>query len=257
MPQKDDIMIADIFRDVLKHTFNTGHMDMVKLSSVDGNIVVEAKVPDHSIVLTGVVPTSIDKLDGVVGLSRMQILKGFLALDCFNEDGARVTVATQMKGESSVPAELLFASKGNRVIGTYRFMSPEVAEDQIKIPPFKGAVWDVEIVPTTVGMREFTSMNNILSSYEEDFTVKTNGTALEFFVGSAASSQAKITFATGITGSLKHAWAWPLSQVMAILKLYDTSKTFTMAFSSQGALKITVDSGIGIYEYILPARSQQ
>lgn len=249
-------MIADIFRDVLKHTFNTGHIELVKLTGEDKHIAVEALEEGHTIILNGVIPHTIEKLDGVVGLSRMQILKGFLGHEGFSQDGAKVSVATQQKGEYAVPAELHFSSSGGSVAGTYRFMSTEVANKQICLPTFKGATWDVEINPTIPSMKEFISMNSILGPYEERFTVKTVEQRLEFYLGSAASSQAKIVFARNITGSLQHAWEWPLSQVMSLLKLHDTSKDFKMAFSSAGVLKITVDSGIGLYEYMLPAAAR-
>lgn len=250
-------MIADIFRDILKHTYNTGQMELVKLTGTDDGIIIEAMERDRTMVLIGGIPQTIANFEGIVGLSRMQILKGFLSHESFNQDDSKVVIATKQKGEYSIPAELHFSSAVGGIMASYRFMSSEVAEDQIKIPPFKGAVWDIEITPSTPSMKEFTSMYNILSSYEDNFTVKTVGQNLEFYVGSEASSQAKIVFARNITGRLDHAWAWPLSQVMSLLKLYETSKSFEMAFSSQGALKITVNSGMGIYEYILPARAQQ
>lgn len=250
-------MIADIFRDVLKHTYNTGYMELVKLCGTDEGLIIEAMDPERSMVLTGVIPQTIVKLDGVIGLSRMQILKGFLGHDSFNQDDSSVSIATKQKGEYAVPAELHFTSGGGRVAASYRFMSAEIAEDQIQIPPFKGAAWGVEITPSTLSMKEFSTVHSILGPYEETFVVKTVGQNLEFYVGSEASSQAKIVFAENIRGKLDHAWAWPLSQVMSLFKLYDTSKSFDMAFSSSGALKITVNSGMGVYEYILSARSQQ
>ena len=56
-----------------------------------------------------------------------------------------------------------------------------------------------------------------------------------------------------IPGKLKNEWAWPVSQVMAILNL-DGDKV--MRISDQGAMQIAVDSGLAQYEYILPAQSK-
>ena len=47
--------------------------------------------------------------------------------------------------------------------------------------------------------------------------------------------------------------AWPVQQIQAILKLPGDK---TMMFSDQGAAQIVVDSGIAVYEYILPAQSK-
>ena len=56
-------------------------------------------------------------------------------------------------------------------------------------------------------------------------------------------------------GKLSKGWAWPLAQVLSILKLSDTSQA-NMSFSDQGAMQISIDSGTATYDYILPARSQ-
>ena len=65
----------------------------------------------------------------------------------------------------------------------------------------------------------------------------------------------RFTFATGIQGKLDKTWAWPVAQVTQILKLIETN-TCEMAFSDDGALQIKLDSGIGKYQYILPAQSK-
>ena len=55
------------------------------------------------------------------------------------------------------------------------------------------------------------------------------------------------------TGSLAHTWAWPVAQVQSILNLDGDIK---MSISDQGAMMITVDSGMAKYDYILPAQSK-
>ena len=56
-----------------------------------------------------------------------------------------------------------------------------------------------------------------------------------------------------IEGSLAHTWAWPVAQVQSILNLDGDIK---MSISDQGAMMITVDSGMAKYDYILPAQSK-
>ena len=46
---------------------------------------------------------------------------------------------------------------------------------------------------------------------------------------------------------------FPISQVISILNLNGDA---TMKISDQGALQIIVDSGIAVYEYILPAMTK-
>ena len=49
------------------------------------------------------------------------------------------------------------------------------------------------------------------------------------------------------------AMAYPVAQVQAILNL---DGNITMSLSDQGAMQITVDSGLAEYNYILPAQSK-
>ena len=46
-----------------------------------------------------------------------------------------------------------------------------------------------------------------------------------------------------------------MAQVLQILKLGESGK-LTMACSNDGALQITVDSGLATYKYILPAQQK-
>jgi hypothetical protein len=60
-------------------------------------------------------------------------------------------------------------------------------------------------------------------------------------------------FHPGVNGQLKRAWSWPAAQVSSILSLTG-DKTFKI--SDDGAAQITVDSGVAVYDYILPAQSK-
>ena len=89
------------------------------------------------------------------------------------------------------------------------------------------------------------------------FTINVEETSgvndLVFNFGDANTHAGKFVFQTEVNGSLKHAWTYPIAQVQAILNLDGQA---TMSLSDQGAMQITVDSGIGVYNYILPAMSK-
>lgn len=248
-------MVLDSFRDIIKHTYGLGFIDMVKLVGSDDGVVVQAMDNDRTVVLYGKLKAPIENLDCTIGLSRLAILNGYLNFSPFSSEKATVQVETVTRSGEKLPCEITFDSNQGHV-ATYRFMSAEIAEEQIKVPPFKGAVWKVVIKPSKGSMRDLASMNNILGSFESTFTVKTNGSELEFHIGTGASDKTKIVFAKDIKGELKHAWQWPIQQVLSILKLHDSSESCTMSFSDQGALKIDINSGLGTYEFILPARTQ-
>lgn len=248
-------MIFDSLQDVIKHTYSLGFIDLVKLryDEESNSTVVEAMDPDRFVVIQGTLKAPIGGLTSTIGLSRMGVLDGYLKFSPFADKSAEVSIVTMQRGGEETPAEVLFES-GKGHTSSYRFMAAALTEDQIKIPTFKGANWNVSIEPSKAALKDLTTMNNILGSYEKTFTVKTNNDKLELHIGSSAD-RTKLVFASGITGSLSQVHRYPLEQILSIMKLNDTSRSVKMNFSDQGAIKIDVDSGMGDYTYILPARN--
>jgi hypothetical protein len=91
------------------------------------------------------------------------------------------------------------------------------------------------------------------NSEELNFQVKTDGKDLKFFFGDHSTHSGNFVFQHDIVGALKHAWSWPVSQVMSILSLTGDK---TMQISDDGCMQITVNSGLAVYNYILPAQTK-
>jgi len=247
-------MVFNTLSDIVKHTHALGFIEAVKVKGDEESVIIEAMEENRAVVLTGVINKPIENLVGTVGLSRMGVLAGYLGFDRFNSKDATVTIESRDRGGIETPAEVSFDS-GSGHSGQYRFMAAEVAEEQIQVPPFKGAEWKVTVEPSSQGITDLSTMNNILGSYEDSFIAKTNNGNLEFHIGSGSTDRSKITFAKNISGTLTHAWRFPVTHFLAIMKLHKSSEFTRVSFSDQGALKIEVNSGIGTYTYILPARA--
>lgn len=248
-------MIVDTFLDIIKHTSSLGFIEAVKVTGNDSGIEIAAIDEEKTVVVAGQINTPIEGLSGMIGLSRIGILNGYLKFPPFLSDNATVKIETQSRGANVVPAEISFDSNSGHK-ANYRFMSPEIAEESIRVPPFKGAQFAVTVNPSKAGLRDLTYMSGILAGVEKLFTVSTSGGNLDFSIGSGPTDRTKITFATDVEGQLQHQWSYPLAQVLAICKLHETSKSMLISFSDVGALKIEVDSGVGQYTFIIPARSQ-
>jgi hypothetical protein len=87
----------------------------------------------------------------------------------------------------------------------------------------------------------------------KQFICRTEDGDLNFYFGDEATHAGSFTFQHGITGKLAHTWAWPVAQTIAILNL-DGDKT--VSITDQGAMKISVNSGMATYDYILPAQQK-
>lgn len=239
--------MLDQMKDIVKHTHSLGFIEMVKLVGTATDAKIEAIDADKTVVIYGDLYQPIPDIATTVGLSRLAQLHGFIGL----HDKSTVSVVSELRGAVTAPTELKF-DNGAGEVAAYRFMSETMANEQIKVPPFKGATWNVTIKPEKKKIDRLNAYQGILGGFEKRFVVSTDKDTLNFSIGTGPTDRSNIPFATGIVGALKHQWSWPLTQVLSILKLND-NEDVTMHFSDMGALKIDVDSGIGKYSYILPA----
>ena len=245
-------MLLDSFKDIIKHTNSLGFIDMVKIVGTATDAKIEALDADKTVVIFGTMYQPIAGIDSVVGLSRIPVLKSFIDFPPFSDPKAKTDIVTESRpGGATVPTGIKFDS--GKSTANYRFMGEAMVNEQIKVPPFKGATWNVVITPEKKKITELSYMQGALGSLEKRFTVSVDSkNTLVFAVGSGPADKMDISFADNVTGTLKHQWSWPLSQVLSILKLTETA-TATMSFSDMGVMKIDVDSGIGKYTYLLPA----
>ena len=83
--------------------------------------------------------------------------------------------------------------------------------------------------------------------------MRTDGNDLTFSFGDHSSHAGSFVFQHDVGGTLKRAWHYPVSNFINILNL---SGDKIVQMSDDGAAQITVDSGLGLYTYILPAQSK-
>jgi hypothetical protein len=117
---------------------------------------------------------------------------------------------------------------------------------------FKGVNWHIEFEPTVAAIQRL-KMQAQANSEEANFQARTDGGNLKFFFGDHSTHAGNFVFESGVTGQLKRAWSWPVKTVISILDLVGDKR---MRISDDGAAMITVDSGLAVYNYILPAQSK-
>ena len=131
-------------------------------------------------------------------------------------------------------------------------MASEIVTEKAKTVKFKGVNWHIEFEPTVAAIQRL-KMQAQANAEEVNFQAKTDNGDLKFFFGDHSTHAGNFVFQPGVTGQLKRAWAWPIKTVISILDLTG-DKTFKI--SDDGAAMITVDSGVAVYNYILPAQSK-
>lgn len=242
----------DVVQDIVKHTAGLGFISSVKVSGTDAETTLDAMDNDRTVILKATLHNAVPEFAGEFGLGNLGFLSGVSGLPNYQADDATVDVVSRDRNGVTTPDHLLFKDiEGNT--DQYRFMSKEIVEQTLQTVKFKGVEWDVVFEPTKQKVSELQQVAGIYGGIEPNFTVKTEDGNLVVTVGASDGSfTGKRTFATNVSGDLNEGYAWPLSQVLAILKL-GMSGSCVMNISTKGALMISVDSGIGKYDYILPA----
>lgn len=245
--------IKDTLKDVIKHTHSLGIFEMVKITGTLEETRVETVDADKTVIFKGKTHNPVaDFVDATVGLSRMSVLDGYLKYPGFDDASSTVEVVTQKRNELDIPVEVKFVSPEG-TDANYRFMLADVVNQQLKDITFKGAEFDINIVPTAKNLKDMGYFNSVLGSYESTFMPKTENGKLYFHIGDGVSDRTKILIADGVEGETKNEFRWPLDIVLKILRLGDSSGV-VLSINNKGLLQIKVDSGLGEYTYLLPAK---
>lgn len=240
--------IRDALVDLVAHTYELGNVDVIKVTGDKSQTSIATVTEDRSAVIEGTFSTPISEFDGTFGLVNLSKLKILLNLAEYKES-AEITVSTRSTGE---PEALNFQNANGDFKNNYRFMSSEVVEERLKVPKFRGANWDVTFTPSTAAIMRL-KMQAQANAEEATFQTKVENGDLKFYFGDHSTHAGNFVFQSGVEGELSTVWSWPIKTVIAILDLTG-DKVFQI--SSVGAAQITVDSGLAVYRFILPAHQK-
>jgi hypothetical protein len=240
--------MRDHLLDLVEHTYDLGCIDLVKITGDDKSTVIAGLAEDRSVVVEGQFTNPVADFIGTFGMPNLSKLKVLLNLQPYKEN-AKLAITRKDTGALD---QLTFENADGDFKNSYRFMATEVINEKLKSVKFKGNGWDIEFEPSLASITRL-KLQAQVHSEEQVFQVKTEDGDLVFFFGDASTHAGSFVFQHDVGGKLKHSWMWPVNQVISILGLDGTA---TMRISDQGAMQITVDSGITEYNYILPAQSK-
>lgn len=244
--------MRDQLLDIVQHTHGLGCVDLVKVVGAENETNVNAVAEDRSVIVeakfAGVVPEFI----GTFGMPNLSKLNTILNISEYANDA--VLSITRKKNTDGLadPDGIHFENKVGDFKNDYRFMSAAIVNEKLKTVKFKGVKWGVELEPSVLGIQRFRFQASA-NSEEKTFIAKTSNGDLKFYFGDHSSHAGDFTFATGISGSLSKAWSWPISTVTSIFALPGDK---ILRISDEGAMQITVDSGIAVWNYIIPAQTK-
>ena len=241
--------MKDILQDVVAHTHALGFLTLVKVTGEDASTTIDSMAEDRSVIMTA---NSANKVaDGTFGMPNLDKLSLHLKNPEY-KDNAKIDVVTAERNGEVVPTHIHFENATGDFQNDYRFMNKAIIEEKLKTVKFKGASWAVTFQPSVAAIARMKLMS-AAHSEEPTFNVMTKDGNLVFSFGDASTHAGEFVFQHDVEGTLAHTWSWPVAQTQAILNL---DGDLTMSISDQGAMMITVDSGMAKYDYILPAQSK-
>jgi hypothetical protein len=240
--------MKDHLLDLVEHTHDLGCIDLVKITGTDKDTAIFGIAEDRSVIVEGAFTGPVADFIGLFGMPNLSKLKVLLNLGEYRENA---TLGLTRK-DTGAPDGINFANASGDFKNNYRFMAAEIVTEKAKSVKFKGVNWHIEFEPTVAAIQRL-KMQAQANAEEVNFQARTENGDLKFFFGDHSTHAGNFVFHPGVTGTLKRAWSWPIKTVISILDLTG-DKTFKI--SDDGAAMITVDSGLAVYNYILPAQSK-
>jgi hypothetical protein len=224
---------------------------LVKVTGDTDGTTVNGAAEDRSVIVEAKFRTPIAEFVGTFGMPNLNKLKVVLNLQEYKED-AQINVVRQDRDGESQPTGLHFQNKAGDFKNDYRLMTSAIIAEKFKTPKFRGVTWHVEFEPTVASIMRL-KMQASANEEELNFKVKLDGTELKFYFGDHSTHAGEFVFQSGVGGSLKRSWSYPVKQFISIMNLTGDK---IVKFSDEGAAQIIVDSGIAEYNYILPAQQK-
>ena len=243
--------MRDHLLDLVEHTYDLGCIDLVKITGDDKTTVIDGLAEDRSVVVQASFKQPVAEFVGTFGMPNLSKLKVLLGLEPYKQD-AKISINKQERNGNEVPVGLNFENNAGDFKNNYRFMTSEIIEEKLKVVKFKGVDWNIEFEPTIAGIQRL-KYQALANAEELTFNAMSDGNDLKLEFGDHSTHAGSFIFQPDVNGKLSRTWSWPVKQFISIL---DLTGDKTVHISDQGAAQITVDSGLAVYKYILPAQSK-
>ena len=240
--------MRDYLLDLVEHTYDLGCIDLIKIVGDTSKTEIVGLAEDLSVVIRGNFHNPVADFVGTFGMPNLGKLKTLLNLQEYRED-AKLAIT---KGSTSEPDGINFENKIGDFKNNYRFMAAGIVNDKLKTAKMRAVPWHIEFEPTNAAIQRL-KWQMSANAEEPNFQAKTENSDLKFFFGDHSTHSGNFVFHPGVNGALKRTWSWPAKQFVSIM---DLTGDKVVRISDDGAAQITVDSGLAVYNYILPAQSK-
>lgn len=240
--------MKDILQDLIANTANLGFIELIKITGTDKQTSIGAIAEDKTVLVSGEFKNPHPEFIGTFGMPNLGKLKTILSFEEY--DDTSIINVTRDKDDNDKPVAIHFETKDKSFVNDYRFMAKAVIEEKVKNVTYKGSGWDIEFEPSVASIMRLKKQASA-NSEEQHFRTGVDGTDLRVYFGDPSTHSGNFIFQSNITGKISNKWQWPVQQVLSILNLAGNKN---IKITDQGAMQITVDSGLATYYYMIPAQ---
>jgi len=241
-------MIRDILTDIVAHTSTLG-FPFAKIVSDKESTIIESITEDHSVVVRAKTHNPVQEFQGTFGLPNLNTLNLLLKNPEYKENPS-IELVVEKRNNKDIPVSVFFENEEGDFNNDYKLIAPEVINAKLEEYEFAEPDWHIEFTPSMASVQRLKLQAQIHSD-EEYFKSKVEKKDLIVSFGGITSTHVgNFVFQSGIEGKMRNTFNWPLASVINILNL-DGDKM--MKISDHGLMMITVDSGLTVYDYIIPA----
>ena len=218
--------------------------NQLRIDSGDTTTTISATEAERQLVVQAKTHAPIPQFQGTFGLPNLNLLNTLLNIPEYDDSA---TINFELKeAEEVVPFKLHFKNAAGDFENDFRLMSKKVIEDLEKLLALT-AKFPVDFVPS---MNSSTRLKYQVSANPDEKTVQfdVNKGTVRVSVGDSSSHSGSFVFATGVDESSNYNFDVPSAYVLPALGMSGDKK---IQIGELG-LKITVDSGLVSYDYMIP-----
>jgi len=236
--------MRDYLLDIVKHTLPMNAFNQLRIDSGDTTTTISATEAERQLVVQAKTHAPIPQFQGTFGLPNLNLLNTLLNIPEYDDSA---TINFELKeAEEVVPFKLHFKNAAGDFENDFRLMSKKVIEDLEKLLALT-AKFPVDFVPS---MNSITRLKYQVSANPDEKTVQfdVNKGTVRVSVGDSSSHSGSFVFAPGVEESSNYNFDVPSAYVLPALGMSGDKK---IQIGELG-LKITVDSGLVSYDYMIP-----
>jgi hypothetical protein len=237
--------------DIVRNVGSLTAIEMVKVIGTCRDAKLETIDYHESVVIFGEMYGPIDGINSTIGMGDLRLFKNIVQAPWFDPSSIKTTVVKAARNHSDY---LMFeTSKGDEY--RYQLMSQGYVDQVVKVPPFKGATFQICAVLAQEAIDLLKYWYRTLEGYSPDrfYVAVTPKGRLMFTIGDVSDCK-KLVMAEGV-GTLRNRFSYPTKKVLDVLALNSTSKSLVLSISDQGVMKLDVDSGLGKYRFLFPGKN--